>query len=142
MRRLGRVGVVLVLVIGLAGCSADPTTSSEYMALEDEVEVLRSEVAAGDSEIASLTAQLSEMSATLNEAEAAKNADDESLPPIVEAFQTAYESGDLETVKNLYTEDGIITTTGRNPRLVLGQRLLARTMGQGRIRVRTSDQNP
>ena len=33
------------------------------------------------------------------------------LPPIVAAFKAAYESGDLEQVKALYTDDGILTTT-------------------------------
>ena len=58
MRRMPRPAVLLVLLVGVVGCSA------------------------GDS-----------------------------LPPAVEAFKTAYESGDLETVKDLFTDDGIMTTT-------------------------------
>ena len=33
------------------------------------------------------------------------------LPPSVAAFKTAYESGDLETVKGIFTDDGFMTTT-------------------------------
>lgn len=33
------------------------------------------------------------------------------LPPSVAAFKTAYESGDLETIQALFTDDGIMTTT-------------------------------
>lgn len=113
MQRMLRVGVVIALLLASSGCSTDPTTSPEYAALEDEIDDLRSDVAAGESEIASLEAQLSEMSATVAKAEKADNADDESLPSPVEAFKTAYESGDLDTIKDLYTEDGIITTTDK-----------------------------
>ena len=35
----------------------------------------------------------------------------DSLPPAVEAFKSAYESGDLQTIKDLFTDDGIMTTT-------------------------------
>ena len=34
------------------------------------------------------------------------------LPPSVAAFKTAYESGDLETVRGIFTDDGFITTMG------------------------------
>jgi hypothetical protein len=34
------------------------------------------------------------------------------LPPSVAAFKTAYESGDLETVKGIFADDGFITTMG------------------------------
>jgi hypothetical protein len=113
MQRMLRLGVAIALLVACSGCSSDPTTSPEYAALEDEIEDLRFDIAAGESEIASLAAQLSEMSATVAEAEKADNADDEPLPSPVEAFKTAYESGDLDTIKDLYTEDGIITTTDK-----------------------------
>jgi hypothetical protein len=43
------------------------------------------------------------------------------LPPSVAAFKTAYESGDLETVKGIFTDDGIITTTDKTFDLYYGR---------------------
>jgi len=43
------------------------------------------------------------------------------LPPSVAAFKTAYESGDLEMVKGIFTDDGIITTTDKTFDLYYGR---------------------
>ncbi|MCJ7779757.1 MAG: hypothetical protein MUQ27_02930, partial [Acidimicrobiia bacterium] len=43
------------------------------------------------------------------------------LPPSVAAVKTAYESGDLEMVKGIFTDDGIITTTDKTFDLYYGR---------------------
>ena len=42
------------------------------------------------------------------------------LPPSVAAFKTAYESGDLEAIQALFTDDGIMTTTAKVHELYYG----------------------
>ena len=42
------------------------------------------------------------------------------LPPSVAAFKTAYESGDLEAIQALFTDDGIMTTTANVHELYYG----------------------
>ncbi len=49
------------------------------------------------------------MSATTAESESGEA--QVQLPPIVAQFKAAYESGDLEQIKALYTDDGILATT-------------------------------
>ena len=42
------------------------------------------------------------------------------LPPIVAEFEAAFETGELEPVQELFTEDGILTTTGNVHELYWG----------------------
>ncbi|MDJ0923113.1 MAG: nuclear transport factor 2 family protein [Acidimicrobiia bacterium] len=87
-----RVWTILLLAVLLASCASDPTSSSEYLDLQQERDDL-----------------------------AARIAELEALPPIVEQFKAAYESGDLDEVRGIYTEDGIWATTANVYELYYGQ---------------------
>lgn len=87
--------LVLVFAI-LTGCSSDPdpTASQQYLDLKadfDEVVAERDDLAARIEEV---------------------SAPSDDVAPIVAEFEAAYESGDLEAVRALYTPDGIWSTTG------------------------------
>lgn len=66
----------------LVGCGSDPTESDEYREIEERLAVAEQQLA-----------------------------DASELPPIVAEFKSAYESGDLDRVRALYTDDGIFFPT-------------------------------
>ncbi len=105
-----RSGAVIVIAGALlaGGCSADPTASDEYAALESRLETV--------------TAERDQLAAELDELT--------SIPPILQEFEAAYESGDLAQVQALYTGDGIFASTDEVHDLYYGNQSLLGTWDQ------------
>lgn len=100
MRHLVRGLALLLTVTLVAACGRDPVGSAEYRILEDE---LKTQTAA----LESITA---ERDAALDRLER-MSASAEGMPPVVLAFKEAYESGDVDRIRAIYTDDAIFTTT-------------------------------
>lgn len=106
MRVARSVAVVVfagALVAG--GCSSDPTASDEYLELGSQLETVTEERD-------HLIAELDELV---------------SIPPILQEFEAAYESGDLAQVQALYAEDGIFASTDEVHDLYYGNQSLIGT---------------
>jgi hypothetical protein len=52
------------------------------------------------------------------------------IPPIVTEFKEAYESADMDQIRSLYTEDGILATTDDLFEMYYGDTSLFGTLGQ------------
>lgn len=103
----------------LVGCGDDATGSSEYQDLEATYEQAIGDLAAAEAEIAELTQALASSSSQTGPSDGT-SLTLEQLPPAVAAFKAAYESGDVEQVKDLFADDGIITTTDKTHDLYWG----------------------
>lgn len=102
MRHPRRALALLVAISVIAGCGGDPVESAEYRLLEDELRTMEAELASVSGERNAALERLDRMSAS-----------EEEMPPTVLAFKQAYESGDVERIRSIYTEDAIWTTTGK-----------------------------
>lgn len=99
------LGFLPFLLVG--GCANDPTTSEEYQALGERMAAVEQE---RDELAAELDAQAE-------------------LPPILTEFKAAYESGDLDRIRDLYVEDGIFSTAGDVYELYYGSDSIQGTLG-------------
>lgn len=100
--------VALVVALGAAGCSTDPTGTPQYAELQDR--------------LASVTEERDQLAGEL--------AASPSIPPILQEFEAAYESGDLARVQALYADDGIFATTSTVHALYFGDQSVGGTLGR------------
>jgi len=96
------IAALVLLCAALTACANDPTTSAEYVELENRLSAAEQQLADGGATV---------------------------MPPIVAEFKAAYESGDLDQVRALYAPDGIFATTDDVHGLYYGNEALLGTWG-------------
>lgn len=107
--------IVLLCLLTATACGTDPTASAEYEDLEERNSELERDLSELAEAIASLEEQL-----VVEQPAPTEPLPIEALPAAVADFKLAYESGDLETIQDLFTRDGIMTTTDKIHELYWG----------------------